>query len=264
MAYSTLELTREAGVGTVWLNRPEVRNAFSDVMIAELDSAIAALSNDVEIRAVVLAGRGSVFSAGADLNWMRRMATYSQVENQADAEKLARMLYRLYTCPKPTLARVQGDCFAGGLGLVAACDLAVAAEQAVFCLTEVRIGLIPATIGPYVVRAIGQRQTSRYALTAERFSAATALALGLVHEVAPVATLDGVVRNLTQHLMNAGPAALTESKRLIRDVGASRIEPELATETAQRIAALRASDEGREGIAAFLERRKPGWLPPTT
>jgi methylglutaconyl-CoA hydratase len=264
MSYSMLELTRDNAVATIWLNRPEVRNAFSDVMIAELDSAIAMLSGDTSVRVIVLAGRGAVFSAGADLNWMRRMATYSLTENQADAEKLASMLYRLYTCPKPTVARVQGDCFAGGLGLVAACDLAVAAEPVSFCLTEVRIGLIPATIGPYVVRAIGERQASRYALTAERFSAAAALSLGLVHVVAPLVTLDDALRDLTTHLQQAGPNALTESKRLIRDVGASHIQPDLAADTAARIAALRASDEGREGIAAFLERRKPSWLPPAT
>ncbi len=264
MTYTTLELAQQDSVATVWLNRPEIRNAFSDVMIAELDAALAALSDDPAVRVIVLGGRGPVFSAGADLNWMRRMATYSRAENQVDAEKLARMLYRLYTVPKPTIARVQGDCFAGGLGLVAACDIAVAADTVQFCLTEVRIGLIPATIGPYVVRAMGERQASRYALTAERFTAAVAQTTGLIHEVTPLTTLDTVIGHLAQQLLLAGPTALAESKRLIRDVGAAAISPELAVDTAARIAALRASDEGREGIAAFLERRKPHWLPPSS
>jgi methylglutaconyl-CoA hydratase len=264
MTYSTIALDHHGAVATLWLNRPEIRNAFSDVMIAELDSALAALAAEPTVRVIVLAGRGPVFSAGADLNWMRRMAGYSKEENQVDAEKLALMLHRLYTVPKPTIARVHGDCFAGGLGLVAACDIAVAVESVTFCLTEVRIGLIPATIGPYVVRAMGERQASRYALTAERFTAAAAHTAGLIHEVSSAETLDATIDSLTAQLLLASPVALAESKRLIRDVGASQISPELASETAERIAVLRASDEGREGIAAFLERRKPSWLPPSS
>lgn len=264
MSYSTLEITRAGQIAHLWLNRIDVRNAFSDVMIGELDDAFAALGADAAIRAIVLAARGAVFSAGADLNWMRRMAGYSHDENRADAEKLARMLYRIYRCPKPTIARVHGDCYAGGLGLVAACDMAVAADSVTFCLTEVRIGLIPATIGPYVIRAIGERQASRYFLTAEKFSAQTARTLGLVHEVAAVDALDAVLAELTTQLLQASPAALAESKRLIREMGATAIGEATILDTAARIADARSSTEAREGIAAFLERRKPAWIVSTS
>jgi methylglutaconyl-CoA hydratase len=260
MPYDTVEITQDGAVSTLWLNRVEVRNAFSDVMIGELHRAIDALTLDARTRVIVLAGRGPVFSAGADLNWMRRMAEYSLDENRADAEKLAQMLYALFTCPKPTIARVHGDCYAGGLGLVAACDIAVAAAPATFCLTEVRIGLIPATIGPYVVRAIGQRHASRYFLTAEKFSAGEAQQMGLVHEVCEPTALDQAVAELTTALLQAGPAALAAAKQQLRDLYGRPIDAAVGTDMAARIAEIRASAEGREGVAAFLGKRKPGWL----
>ncbi len=261
MTANTIELEFASGIATLWLNRPEVRNAFSDVMIEELDAALASLAARTDVRVVVLAARGSVFSAGADLTWMRRMAGFSREENRADAAKLAAMLLTLHTLPKPTIARVHGDCYAGGLGLVSACDLAVAADAAQFCLTEVRLGLIPATIGPYVVRAIGARQASRYFLTAEKFSASQARELGLVHEICAPDELDKIISTLTTQLLQAGPVALAESKRLIRDLESIPIDAQAAALTAERIADVRASSEGREGVQAFLERRKAGWLP---
>jgi methylglutaconyl-CoA hydratase len=260
MPYDTLEITRDGAVSTLWLNRVDVRNAFSDVMIGELHRAVDELTLDAGTRVIVLAARGSVFSAGADLNWMRRMAEYSQDENRADAEKLAQMLHALYTCPKPTIARVHGDCYAGGLGLVAACDIAVAAAPVTFCLTEVRIGLIPATIGPYVVRAMGQRRASRYFLTAEKFSAAEAHQMDFVHKVSEPAELDQAIAELTTMLLQASPAALAAAKRQLRDLQGRPIDAAVGADMAARIAAIRASDEGREGVAAFLGKRKPRWV----
>jgi methylglutaconyl-CoA hydratase len=260
MSYTTIHLDVAASVATLRLDRADVRNAFSDVMIAELDAALTALAARADVRVVVLASAGPVFSAGADLNWMRRMANYSRGENRADAAKLADMLLRLATLPQPTVARVQGDCYAGGLGLVAACDIAVAVDTAQFCLTEVRLGLIPATIGPHVVRAIGARQASRYFLTAETFTALMARELGLVHEVCAANDLDAVIERVTTHLCQASPSALTESKRLIRDLATLPIDANTAALTADRIADVRASADGREGVQAFLERRKPRWI----
>ncbi|HPF26233.1 MAG TPA: enoyl-CoA hydratase/isomerase family protein [Steroidobacteraceae bacterium] len=260
MKYSTIELTRTDAVATVWLNRPDVRNAFNDTLIAELDAALAELASDSTVGVIVLAARGGVFSAGADLNWMRRMADYSQAENQADAEKLARLLHRLATHPRPTIARVHGACFAGGLGLVAACDIAVAADAATFCLTEVRIGLMPGTIAPYVVRAMGPRAASRYFLTAEVLSAPDARRLGLVHECVADTALDSTIEQIAQQLLLGAAGAIAESKRLIRDVTHAAFDERLIVETAARIATARASADGREGVQSFLERRKPAWV----
>jgi methylglutaconyl-CoA hydratase len=255
-----LELRFDAGVTTVTLNRPEVRNAFNDEVIAEMTAVFSELGEREEVRCVVLAGNGPAFCAGADLNWMKRMAGYSHDENLADAAALANMLRALYRCPKPTIARVQGDVYAGGTGLVAACDIAVSVDTAWYCLSEVRLGLIPATISPYVIRAMGERAAHRYFLTAERFSAAEALRIGFVHEVATADRLDAKVAELAQALVQAGPAAVKACKELVQGVGGRNITPSLIDRTVQNIADIRVSDEGREGIQAFLGKRKPGWL----
>ena len=215
---AALETTFAPGVATVWLNRPDVRNAFDDEVIAELTQTFESLGQRDDLRAIVLAARGKAFCAGANLNWMRRMAGYSREQNLADAGRLARMLQVLSDCPVPTIARIQGDVYAGGMGLVAACDMAVAAEGAGFCLSETRIGLIPATIGPYVVRAMGRRAAQRYLLTAERFDAAEAHRLGLVHTVVAADGLDAAVDGLVQALRAAGPQAVRACKRLLREV----------------------------------------------
>ena len=258
--YQTLEITRDGMAATIWLNRAEVRNAFNETAIAEIAHAFRALDQDRGVRVVVLGARGPAFCAGADLNWMKKMAGYTDAENLADAAALADMLQAIYRCSKPTVARVQGDCYAGGMGLVAACDIAVAHESAGFCLSEVRLGLIPATISPYVIRAIGERAAHRYFLTAERFTAATAHAIGLVHELATDDTLDHVLDALVQSLLTCSPHAVGEAKRLLHDVAGELIEPTLIADTVRRIAAIRASEQGREGVQAFLQKRKPSWL----
>ena len=255
-----LELRFEAGVATVTLNRPEVRNAFNDEVIAEMTAVFSELDDRPEVRCIVLAGNGPAFCAGADLNWMKRMAAYTRDENVADAVALANMLKGVYRCPKPTIARVQGDVYAGGTGLVAACDIAVSVDTAQYCLSEVKLGLIPATISPYVIRAMGARAAHRYFLTAERFSAAEALRIGFVHEVVPAAQLDAKVAEIAQSLLLAGPAALKACKALVQDVAEKDITQLLIDRTVQGIADIRVSDEGREGIQSFLGKRKPGWL----
>ena len=244
----------------VVLSRPEVRNAFNDEMIAELTQAFAMLRHQGDVRCIVLAGEGAAFCAGADLNWMRRMADYSYAENLADASHLADMLHMIYQCPKPTIARIQGDVYAGGLGLVAACDIAVSVDTANFCLSEVRLGLIPATISPYVIRAMGARAAHRYFLTAERFDAHEALRIGLVHAVTSADTLDAKVAEITQALVNASPAAVKACKQLVQDVAGCDISPKLMARTVQGIADIRSSDEGKEGVQSFLQKRKPYWL----
>ncbi len=260
MDYQTLEIVRDGHVATVWMNRPDVRNAFNEQSIAELTHAFRTLDKERAVRAIVLAARGTAFCAGADLNWMKKMAGYSEDENRADAEALAAMLHAIYDCSKPTVARVQGDCYAGGMGLVSACDIAVAAEGVEFCLSEVKLGLIPATIAPYVMRAMGERAAHRYFLTAERFSAQEAQRIGFVHEAVPAEQIDATVARITQALVAASPHALDECKRLLRDIGGETIDAELIADTARRIAAVRVSPQGREGIQSFLEKRKPSWL----
>jgi methylglutaconyl-CoA hydratase len=255
-----LELRYDAGVATVTLNRPEVRNAFNDEVIAELTAVFAELDDRAEVRCIVLAGSGTAFCAGADLNWMKRMAGYTRDENLADAAALANMLRAIYRCPKPTIARVQGDVYAGGVGLVAVCDIAVSVDTAQYCLSEVKLGLIPATISPYVIRAMGERAAHRYFLTAERFSAAEALRIGFVHEVGGAAELDGKVAALAQSLVQAGPAAVKACKALVQDVGGRNITQLLIDRTVEGIADIRVSEEGREGIQSFLGKRKPAWL----
>jgi methylglutaconyl-CoA hydratase len=256
-----LELRFDAGVSTVTLNRPEVRNAFNDEVIAEMTAVFKELGERPEVRCIVLAANGTAFCAGADLNWMKRVAGYSRDENLADAGAMANMLRVLYRCPKPTIARVQGDVYAGGTGLVAVCDVAVSVDTAQYCLSEVRLGLIPATISPYVIRAMGPRAAHRYFLTAERFSAAEALRIGFVHEVVKVDALDAKVGEIARVLVQAGPAAVKATKALVQDVAEKDITQLLVDRTVQGIADIRASDEGREGIQSFLGKRKPNWLP---
>jgi methylglutaconyl-CoA hydratase len=259
MKYKTLQIAAQHGVGVIWMNRPETRNAFNETMVAELTQAFKAADADLALRAVVLAGHGPAFCAGADLNWMKKMSGYSLRENHADAMVLAEMLNTIYMMKKPTVARVHGAAFAGGMGLVAACDIAVAAQEAEFCLSEVKLGLTAATIGPYVVAAIGERHSRRYFLSAERFTAAEAFRIGLVHDIVPMAELDASINALLGHLFAASPAAIAASKDLIRSVAHGAIDQDMIAGTAARIAAARASADGKEGIRAFLEKRKPSW-----
>jgi len=247
------------GVGTLWLNRPDLHNAFDDVLIAEVTAALDVLAGDTAVRVVLLAGRGKSFSAGADLAWMKRMAGYSAAQNEADAMGLAAMLHKLNVLPKPTIALVQGAALGGGVGLVAACDMAIAAENAVFALSETRLGLIPSVISPYVIAAIGARAARRYMLTAERFGAAKAEDLGLVSAVVPAGKLAAEGAGLADLLCQNGPQAVGEAKNLIGYVAGRPNDAELRAETARRIARVRATAEGREGVSAFLEKRKPSW-----
>lgn len=257
---STLEIKRpSAHVAEVWLNRPEVRNAFNDGVIAELTTAFGQLGQEPGLRAIVLAGHGKAFCAGADLNWMKSMAGYSWEENHADAGRLAEMLWTLYSCPLPIVGRLHGDCYAGGVGLAAVCDVLVAADGMQFCLSEARLGLLPATIGPYVVKALGEQASRRYFTTAERFDAATALRLGFVHEVVAADALDAKVAEIVATLVANGPAAVKACKQLVKDVSARPIDAALRDDTARRIADIRASAEGREGVQAFLGKRDPAW-----
>ncbi|WP_406624288.1 enoyl-CoA hydratase/isomerase family protein [Acidovorax sp. SDU_ACID1] len=257
---SALTIRYEGHRATITLTQPEVRNAFSDEVIAEITAAFIEVGARPDVRAVVLAAEGPAFCAGANLNWMRRMADYTREENVADAGKLAEMLRVIYECPKPTIARVQGDVYAGGMGLVACCDMAVAAETASFCLSEVKIGLIPATISPYVIRAMGARAAHRYFLTAERFGAAEALRIGFVHEVVAADQLDAKVHELLKALTSASPNAVRACKRLVLDVAEREINASLIAATVDGITDIRASDEGREGVQSFLQKRKPNWL----
>jgi methylglutaconyl-CoA hydratase len=247
-------------IARITLTRPEVRNAFNDDVIQQLKAAFEDLGARDDVRAVVLAAVGPAFCAGADLNWMRRMADYTREENVADAGQLAAMLRAIYECPKPTIAAVQGDVFAGGMGLVAACDMAVSVDSATYCLSEVKLGLIPATISPYVIRAMGARASHRYFLTAERFSAQEAHRIGFVHELVGADALDAKVSELAQALASASPAAVKACKRLVQDVAERTIDGELIAATVQGIADIRASEQGREGVQSFLQKRKPAWL----
>jgi methylglutaconyl-CoA hydratase len=260
MNYDTLTIDTAGTIATVTLNRPQVRNAFNEQAIAELTAAFTALGQVDGIRAIVLAGSGTAYCAGADLNWMKKMAGYSEDENRADAMQLANMLRIVYACPKPVVAKVHGDCFGGGVGLVAACDIAIAADDAHFCLSEVKLGLIPATISPYVIKAMGENAARRYFLTAERFNAREALRIGLVHDLATAATLDGQVDAIASALAANSPHAVRQAKALVREIAGAPVTDTLIADTAHRIAQIRASGEGREGVAAFLDKRKPSWL----
>ena len=255
-----LTLVVSGGVATITLTQPEIRNAFSDEVIVALMQAFETAGSRPDVRAIVLAAEGPAFCAGANLHWMSRMADYSRDENRVDAGELAKMLRSIYECPKPTIARVQGDVYAGGVGLVACCDMAVAVESAVFCLSEVKIGLMPATISPYVIRAMGARAAHRYFLTGERFNAREAHRIGFVHEVAEAEQLDSVVDQWLKHLLSAGPEAVKACKRLVIDVAEREINDQLIAATVEGIAEIRASSEGKEGVQAFLAKRKPNWL----
>ena len=257
---SALLVSTEGHVARITLNRPDVRNAFNDEVIAELTQAFTQVGQDPQVRAVVLAADGPAFCAGADLNWMRRMADYTRAENLADAGALAEMLRTIHSCLKPTIARVQGDVFAGGVGLVAACDMAVSVDTATYCLSEVKLGLIPATISPYVIRAMGARAAQRYFLTAERFSAAEARRIGMVHEVVSADQLDAKVAELTQALISASPNAVRSCKMLVNEVAGRDIDAALIAKTVEGIADIRSSTEGKEGVQSFLQKRKPSWL----
>jgi methylglutaconyl-CoA hydratase len=257
---STLSIERHGAVARVFLNRPDVRNAFNDSVIAELTHTFKALGEDGSLRAIVLGGHGKAFCAGADLSWMRAMADYSWEQNREDAQKLADMLWAVYRCPLPVVGRVHGDCYAGGVGLAAVCDVLVAAEGVTFCLSEARLGLLPATIGPYVVRAMGEQAARRWFVTAERFDAGVAKAMGFVHELVPAEQLDAKVDEIVNTLVANGPMAVKACKALVQDTAGRPIDETLRAETARRIADIRASEEGREGVQSFLQKRKPGWL----
>ena len=257
---STLDIRRpSAHVAEVWLNRPEVRNAFNDGVIAELTHAFSQFGADPALRAIVLGGHGKAFCAGADLAWMRAMADYSWERNRADAQALADMLWTLYACPVPVVGRVHGDCYAGGVGLAAVCDVLVAAEGMQFCLSEARLGLLPATIAPFVIRALGEQAARRWFVTAERFSARQAQAMGFVHEVVAADALDAKVAEIVAALVANGPAAVRACKQLVKDMAGRPIDEALRAETARRIADIRASAEGREGVQSFLNKRAPSW-----
>jgi methylglutaconyl-CoA hydratase len=248
------------GIATVTLNRPEKHNAFDDAVIAELREVFDSMATRDDVRLVVLASEGKNFSAGADLGWMKRMAEYDYDHNHRDAQALAGMLQALYSLPQPTIARVQGAAFGGAVGLVSCCDMAVASESASFCLSEVKIGLIPATISPYVIRAMGERAARRYFTTAERFGANEAQRIGLVSEVVAAEELDEGLEKLLSTLLQNGPAAVRASKALVVDFAGREISPEIIEDSCGRIAHIRVSEEGQEGLSAFLNKRKPGWL----
>jgi methylglutaconyl-CoA hydratase len=259
-AYDTVEVDRDAHVARVWMNRPDIHNAFDETLIVELTDCFTVLGGDEGVRVVVLGGRGKSFSAGADLNWMKKAAGYSAEENHRDALALARMLHALARMPKPTVARVHGAAIGGGTGLTTACDIAIASTSAFFAMSEVRFGIIPAAVSPYVVAAIGARAAHRYFLTAERFDANEARRLGMVHEVCAPDELDARVDAVVAMLLTGGPRAHAAVKDLIRAVADRRVDDALVEDTASRIASIRSTPEAREGIRAFLDKRKPDWL----
>ena len=250
------------GVARVTLDRPELRNAFDDALIALLSKTFLKVENNSAVRVVVLAGNGPAFCAGADLNWMKRMAGFGYQENLADAQALAKMLARLDRMSKPTIARVHGPVFAGGTGLVAACDIAVGTPEAKFCLSEAKLGLSPATISPYVIRAMGERLARRYFLTAEVFDAEEAYRIGMLSALVTANDLDSSIESLVKHLLAGGPEAHAKIKDLIRAVANRPVDDALVADTAKRIAEIRVSSEGKEGIASFLEKRKASWCSP--
>jgi methylglutaconyl-CoA hydratase len=259
--YTTIETVYANGIAQVWLNRPDLRNAMNDVMFVELFDAIGAAIADESVRVILLAGRGKAFCAGGDLTWMKTARTMSPEEARKDSVKLAMVLRQIYESPKPVVARVQGSAFAGGMGLVSACDIAIASTDAKFCLSEVKLGLIPAMISPYVIKAMGEPNARRYMLTAEILDAAEAYRIGFVHDIAQPEDFDAKVNAILGHLIQGSPNALNETKRLIRDVVTMPIGDAVMNETAARIAMVRATDDAQEGIAAFFEKRKPAWVP---
>ncbi len=260
MTASSLTIaTDDRGVATITLNRAVIHNAFDDLMIAELLQALEIIEADQRVRLLVLRAKGDSFSAGADLNWMRRMADYDHQQNRDDAMELARLMKNLNQLSKPVIAVVQGASFGGGVGLVACCDIAIGSSKAMFCLSEVRLGLIPAVISPYVIAAIGERAARRYFLSAERFDAEQALSLGLLHDVVDPEALDYRLEKMVEALLLGGPKAQSEAKQLIREVSSRLGDEQVIEDTAERIAKIRASSEGREGLNAFLQKRAPNW-----
>lgn len=260
MSYEFLQLEQHAEVATVWINRAELHNAFNTQVIEELDACFTALNSRDDIRVVILAGRGKSFSAGADLNWMKQAGEASTSENEADALKLAKMLQALANLKQPTIARVHGIAFGGGMGLASACDICIASTDAKFATSEVRLGLAPSTISPYVIRAIGARQASRYFLTAERISAEQAEKIGLVHEVCSTEQLDAKVNEIVQAILLGGPEAQASSKQLIRLVDQQELSEQLLLKTAQHIAQVRQGSEAKNGLNAFLNKQSPSWI----
>ena len=259
--YQSIITEVDSAVGILTLNKAERHNAFDEVLIAEITAGLRELEADPRVRAVVLSSTGKSFCAGADLNWMKRAAGYSQEENLRDAHKLAELMRTLNELSKPTIARVQGPAYGGGVGLIAACDIAVATYDALFALTEVKLGILPAVISPYVLAAIGERHARRYMLTAERLSAAEAYRIGLLHEIVPgEEQLDDAIGEILDSLLKNGPQAQAQCKALIRAVSGQPIDATTIEETAQRITSVRSSPEGKEGLTAFLEKRKPNWI----
>jgi methylglutaconyl-CoA hydratase len=260
MTYQTIQTELRSGVALIWLNRPDVRNAMNDVLIDELTNALTNAEADAAVRAIVLAGRGTAFCAGGDLSWMKKAREMTPEQARADSKRLTTVMRLLYEGRKPSVARVHGPAFAGGMGLVAACDIAIAVQEAKFCLSEVKLGLIPAMISPYVIKAMGEVHARRYFLTGEVFEAAEAYRIGFVDELVRAEDLDATVNKVVGHLLLGGPNALAEAKRLIRDVAGKPIDDRLTEDTAARIAKARASDEGQEGITSFFEKRQPSWV----
>ncbi len=259
MSEQTVLYSAENGVATITLNRPDLHNAFNEIVIGELTRFFEKAGEDKSVRVVVLRGNGKSFSAGGDLNWMRRMADYTYQQNVNDAMRLGTLLKTMNTLPKPTIALVQGNAFGGGVGLTACCDIAIAEEGAQFCLSEVRIGLIPSIIAPYVMAAIGSRQARRYFMTAERFDAHTAERIGLVHEVCPKGALDQALDMIVNAILDGAPQAQARGKKLILGITGHAIDDKMIQHTVEQIAEARASDEGKEGLSAFLTKSEPGW-----
>ncbi|HEY3226730.1 MAG TPA: enoyl-CoA hydratase/isomerase family protein [Planctomycetota bacterium] len=259
MEPTSLKLTRAGPVATVALNRPDVRNAFDDVLIGELTSTFATLAADASVRVVVLTGAGPAFCAGADVSWMKRSATFTQAENREDALRMSGMFRTIDECPKPVIGRVNGTCLGGGMGLVACCDIVVSIDTAQFAFTEVKLGIVPAVISAYVAPKIGLSAARRYFLTAEIFGPEQARRLGLVHEIAPAEKLDAKVAEIAAAILKNGPLAVATAKALIPQV-LSKARPEAIDYTASLIAKIRTSPEGQEGLGAFLEKRKPSWI----
>ena len=257
---SQLDIQRHGAVAHVFLNRPEVRNAFNSEVIQELTEAFTTLAADTSVRATVLGGHGKAFCAGGDLNWMRAMADYSWEQNHQDAGALAQMLRVIYECPHPVIGRLHGDCYAGGVGLAAVCDVLVVTPAMHFCLSEAKVGLLPATIGPYVMRALGEQASRRYFVTAERFSGADAHRLGFAHECVAAEAIDDSVAAIVKAVLANGPKAVQASKRLLKDLAGRELSESLRDDTARRIADIRASAEGKEGVSAFLEKRPAAWI----
>lgn len=257
--YQTLRVTQQnAGIFIV-LNRPEVHNALNEVMIAELTEAIQSCQADLGNRYILLSGEGKSFCAGADIRWMRQMASYTFEENVADARKLAELYDALYKAPLPIIVHAKGSIFGGGVGLVAAADIVIADADTIFSLSEVKLGIMPAVISPYIIRAIGERYAKRYAITGERFTASDACHIGLVHQVVQTGTALAVLEKLQDTLLLGGPMAQRETKRLFAEVSSRPMSPEIHEVTAKAIAEARASKEGKEGLQAFLEKRVPSW-----